>query len=163
MNGNDKLIFEMIKYFAGDPKRVQHFLKVYEFASLIGRGESLAAETQQILETASIVHDIGIKPAEEKYSSSSGKLQEQEGPEPARKMLEKLNYESKIIDRVCFLVGHHHTYTDIDAIDYQILVEADFLVNMYEDAVSKDAAQNAYVKIFRTKTGRYLCETLFLK
>lgn len=163
MNGNDKLIFEMIKYFAGDPKRVQHFLKVYEFASLIGRGESLDAETQQILETASIVHDIGIKPAEEKYSSSSGKLQEQEGPEPACKMLEKLNYESKIIDRVCFLVGHHHTYTDIDGIDYQILVEADFLVNMYEDNVSKDAVKNAYEKIFRTKTGRYLCKTLFLK
>lgn len=163
MNGNDKLIFEMIKYFTGDPKRVQHFLKVYEFSSLIGRCENLDAKTQQILETASIVHDIGIKPAEEKYSSSSGKLQEQEGPKPAREILEKLNYDSKIIDRVCFLVGHHHTYTGIDGIDYQILVEADFLVNMYEDNVSKDAVKNAYNKIFRTKTGRYLCETLFFK
>ena len=35
-----------------------------------------------------------------------------------------------MIRRVEYLVGHHHTYKDIDGLDYQILVEADFLVNI---------------------------------
>lgn len=161
-NNNDNLIFEMLEYFKGDPKRAQHFLKVYQFASLIGRNEKLDDKTQFILETASIVHDIGIKPAEEKYSSSSGKLQEQEGPKPANEMLKKLGYDDEIIRRVCFLVGHHHTYSDIDGADYQILVESDFLVNFYEDDTGKSAIQAAYDKIFKTETGKQLCKTMFL-
>ena len=71
-----KLIEKMMEYYAGDPKRVQHFLKVYEFAKLIGESESLDTETMHILRTAAIVHDIGIKISEEKYGSSNGKYQE---------------------------------------------------------------------------------------
>ena len=153
MNNNNELLLEMIKYYEGDPKRIQHFLKVYEFSKLIGELENLDKETQFILETSAIVHDIGIKAAEEKYQSSNGKLQEQEGPAIAKDMLSSLGYKAGIIDRVCFLVGHHHTYTNIDGMDYQILVEADFLVNIYEDNLSKEAALKALNNIFRTKAG----------
>ena len=79
------LIDEMFLYFSGDPKRIQHFIKVYEFARLIGMSERLSDEELEILETAAVVHDIGIKPAEEKYGRSAGKRQEQEGPEAAGK------------------------------------------------------------------------------
>ena len=64
-------------------------------------------------------------------------------------------------DRVAYLVGHHHTYTNIDGMDYQILVEADFLVNLYEDSVPKAAAQNALDKIFKTQTGKTICKEMF--
>lgn len=158
---NNILITEMMKYYTGDPKRIQHFIKVYQFAKMIGEIEGLPEEEQHILETAAIVHDIGIKPAEEKYGSCGGKLQEQEGPDVAEKMLQRLGYEPKVIDRVCYLVGHHHTYDQIDGSDYRILVEADFLVNLYEDSVSKDAVKNAYDKIFRTETGRRVCSLMF--
>lgn len=158
---NNILITEMMKYYTGDPKRIQHFIKVYQFAKMIGEMEGLPEEEQHILETAAIVHDIGIKPAEEKYGSCGGKLQEQEGPDVAEKMLQRLGYEPKVIDRVCYLVGHHHTYDQIDGSDYRILVEADFLVNLYEDSVSKDAVKNAYDKIFRTETGRRVCSLMF--
>lgn len=161
MNNNDELLLEMIKYYEGDPKRIQHFLKVYEFSKLIGELENLDKETQFILETSAIVHDIGIKAAEEKYQSSNGKLQEQEGPAIAKDMLSSLGYKAGIIDRVCFLVGHHHTYTNIDGMDYQILVEADFLVNIYEDSLSKEAALKALNNIFRTKAGINLIKTMF--
>ena len=70
----------MIRYYAGDPKRIQHFIKVYTFAKMIGEKEKLPAGEQFILETAAIVHDIGIKPAEEKFGQCGGKMQEQEGP-----------------------------------------------------------------------------------
>ena len=158
---NNILITEMMKYYTGDPKRIQHFIKVYQFAKMIGEMEGLPEEEQHILETAAIVHDIGIKPAEEKYGSCGGKFQEQEGPDVAEKMLQRLGYEPKVIDRVCYLVGHHHTYDQIDGSDYRILVEADFLVNLYEDGVSKDAVKNAYDKIFRTETGRRVCSLMF--
>ena len=128
---NNILITEMMKYYTGDPKRIQHFIKVYQFAKMIGELEKLPEEVQHILETAAIVHDIGIKPAEEKYGSCGGKLQEQEGPAAAEEMLQRLGYRPEVIDRVCYLVGHHHTYDHIDGSDYRILVEADFLFNIY--------------------------------
>ena len=68
MNKQDrKLIEKMMEYYAGDPKRVQHFLKVYEFAKMIGESEELEPEKLHILRTVAIVHDIGIKISEKKY------------------------------------------------------------------------------------------------
>ena len=163
MKDNNILITEMIRYYAGDPKRIQHFIKVYTFAKMIGEKEKLPAGEQFILETAAIVHDIGIKPAEEKFGQCGGKLQEQEGPAAAQKLLTDLDYPEKVIARVCYLVGHHHTYDSIDDMDYQLLVEADFLVNLYEDGVSGEAVKRAGEKIFRTKSGTDILETMFQK
>ena len=157
-----KLIEKMIQYYAGDPKRVQHFLKVYEFAKLIGESESLDAETMHILRTAAIVHDIGIKVSEEKYGSSNGKYQEKEGPAVAEPMLLSLGYDEAVIDRVLFLIAHHHTYNEIEGLDYQILVEADFLVNLFEDGSSRETAQKVQKNIFKTKTGNKYLSNLFL-
>lgn len=75
----DSLMYAMMDYDKGDAKRIQHFLKVHQLARLIGHREQLDAQTQLILEVAALVHDIGIKPAEEKFGSCDGKLQEQEG------------------------------------------------------------------------------------
>ena len=161
MDKIDALISDMVNYYSGDPKRIQHFIKVHAFAKLIGEAEKLDAQTLFTLEAAAVVHDIGIKPAEKKYGSSSGKLQEKEGPGPARLMLTANGFEENTIARVCFLVGHHHTYTGIDGKDYRILVEADFLVNLYEDSAGKDAINSAYEKIFKTETGKKVCKKMF--
>lgn len=155
------LIDEMIAYDKGDPRRIQHFMKVHDFARTIGQLEGLDEQTLYILESAAVVHDIGIHVCEEKYGSCEGKLQEKEGPALAKEMLERLGYEQKVINRICYLVGHHHTYTNIDGIDYQILIEADFLVNMYEDGVSQDAVRKAYQNIFQTENGRKICRNMF--
>lgn len=157
-----KLIEKMMEYYAGDPKRVQHFLKVYEFAKLIGESESLDTETMHILRTAAIVHDIGIKISEEKYGSSNGKYQEKEGPAVAEPMLLALGYDEAVIDRVLFLIAHHHTYNEIEGLDYQILVEADFLVNLFEDGSSREAAPKVQKNIFKTNTGMKYLSDLFL-
>lgn len=157
----EELIQEMIKFDNGDPKRIQHFIKVHSFARQIGMLEKIDAETLFILEAAAVVHDIGIKYCEEKYGMCNGKLQEQEGPALASKMLERLGYDKKSIERVSYLVGHHHTYNDIQGIDYQILVEADFLVNLFEDNMSKEAVRTTYDKIFRTETGKNICKEMF--
>lgn len=155
------LIDEMIAYDKGDPRRIQHFMKVHDFARTIGQLEGLNDDTLYILESAAVVHDIGIHVCEEKYGSCEGKLQEKEGPALAKELLERLGYEQEVINRICYLVGHHHTYTNITGIDYQILVEADFLVNMYEDGVSPDAVCKAYQNIFKTESGRKICWNMF--
>lgn len=75
--------------------------------------------------------------------------------------MKKLGADRETIDRVCYLVGHHHTYTEIDGLDYQILIEADFLVNLYEDGVDQKAVRAAYDRIFKTDTGRDVCRLMF--
>ena len=61
----EKLFLEMISYYSGDPKRIQHFTKVHSYAKLIGEREQLSPEELYILEAAAYTHDIGIKPAEQ--------------------------------------------------------------------------------------------------
>ncbi len=157
----DTLSRKMFAFNAGDAKRIQHLMKVHRFAQLIGRMEGLDEHTQTVLECAALVHDIGIRPAEAKYGSCTGKLQEQEGPAYARPMLEELGLDPADVDRICYLVGHHHTYTGIDGADYQILVEADFLVNLYEDGVGPEGIRHARDAIFRTKAGLALCNEIY--
>ena len=157
----DDLALHMITYYAANPARIQHFIKVHSFAALIARQEGMDAVTLEILEAAAYVHDIGIKPSEQTYGSSAGKYQEELGPAPARAMMLGCGFTPAQADRVAYLVGHHHTYTNINGMDYQILVEADFLVNLYEDSVPKAAAQNVLDKIFKTQTGKTICKEMF--
>lgn len=157
----DDLFMDMIAYYDGDPKRIQHFTKVHSYARLIGIGEKLDDASLFILEAAAYTHDIGIRVAEEKYGRCDGKLQEQEGPIIAQKMLSQLGFENYIVERICFLIGHHHTYDNIDGLDYQILVEADFLVNLYEDDAGNHAIDKAYKRIFKTETGKKIFRLMF--
>lgn len=90
MNKIDQLSLAMISYNNADPMRIQHTTKVHAYARLIGHGEGLDEETQFILESAALVHDIGIRASEKKYGHQNGKLQEQEGPAVARDLLERL-------------------------------------------------------------------------
>ena len=157
----DDLFMDMIAYYDGDPKRIQHFTKVHSYARLIGIGEELDDGSLFILEAAAYTHDIGLRVGEEKYGRCDGKLQEQEGPIIAQKMLSQLGFENYIVERICFLIGHHHTYDNIDGLDYQILVEADFLVNLYEDDAGNRAIDKAYKRIFKTETGKKIFRLMF--
>ena len=158
----NKLHMAMIELYHGDAKRIQHFCKVHSYAKLIAEMENVDAKTLFILETAALTHDIGIHLCEEKYGNCNGKLQEKEGPAVAEPMLLALGYDEAVIDRVLFLIAHHHTYNEIEGLDYQILVEADFLVNLFEDGSSREAAQKVQKNIFKTTTGTKYLSDLFL-
>jgi len=155
------LLKDTISYFAGDPKRIQHFIKVHAFAKLIGESENIDSSVLFTLEAAAVVHDVGIKPAEAKYGKCDGHLQEVEGPAVAEQLLKKRGAPEELIERVCFLVGHHHTYSAIDGIDFQILVEADLLVNYYEDATSVDDISAHYEHFFNGYRFAYLQRNVF--
>ena len=142
MNRIDRLYMEMIRYYQGDPKHIQHFVKVHSFSRLIGQGEGLDEDTMYILEAAALVHDIGIKVGMEKYGRSDGKTQEAEGPAAAREMLTHLGFKEQVIRRVEYLVGHHHTYKDIDGLD-------------------KEHIKKSAEKIFKTETGKKIVKEMF--
>lgn len=156
-----KVMKEMIAYYAGDPARIQHFLKVYEFSRMIGLAEGIDGDLQVTLELAALVHDIGIRPSEAIYGDCKGPHQEELGPAEVKRMLEPLGVELERIERIMYLVGHHHTYKNIEGMDYQILVEADFLVNLHEEGVKKEAVLAARRNIFRTETGAWILNTMF--
>lgn len=157
----NNLCKKMIGFYRGDPARIQHFLKVHSLARLIGQEEGMDEKSLYILEAAAYVHDIGIRPALEKYGRENGALQEQEGPAEAEKMMRELGFEEKVIQRVSYLTAHHHTYSNIEGLDYQILVEADFLVNYFENHTEQENIKKSVEKIFRTETGKRIAEEMF--
>ena len=162
MNKIEELALAMIDYKNGDPKRIQHTTKVHAYASMIGKCEGLDEDTLFILESAALVHDIGIRASEKKYGHQNGKLQEQEGPAVAREMLTRLGgFTDQQIERICWLVGHHHTYHVCEDLDYQILIESDFLVNLFEDEESPNAIRAVRKNIFRTESGTRMLETMY--
>lgn len=153
----------MIRFLEGDRRDTNHFLKVYAFAKTIGELENLDPKEQRILEIASIVHDIPCPLCRIKYGSVDGKKQEIEGPALARNFLEGLGFEEELVERVSWLVGHHHTYTDVESMDHQILLEADFLVNAHEQQLPVSAIENMERTVFKTKAGKRMLEQMYLQ
>jgi hypothetical protein len=153
---------KMIDYFGSDVRRINHSLKVLDFAQIIASDESIDKISNEIIIYTALLHDIGILEAEKKYGSSMGKYQEMEGPYIAREILSDLKIHDEIVDRVSYIVGNHHSYTKIDGIDFQIIVEADFLVNIFEDDLNNEAVINIKENIFKTETGKKLITTMYL-
>ncbi len=154
-------IAEMIATFGNDKKRIDHAVKVYGYASAISELESLDPETRKIIAITAILHDIGIKECERKFKTSAWKCQETEGPPVARGILEKLQINEDIIERVCFIIGHHHSFEYIDGIDFQVLVEADFLVNAPEKDLDKNTAMDFADKYFKTASGKKIIKKMY--
>ena len=157
----NQLHLAMIELYKGDAKRIQHFCKVHSYAKLIAETENVGKNCLFTIEAAALTHDIGIHICEEKYGNCNGKLQEKEGPAIAEKLLGELGFDRKVSERVQYLIAHHHTYGNINEMDYQILVEADFLVNIMEEGSSKEAAIKAYQNIFKTSCGKKICREMF--
>ena len=156
-----EIMKKMITFSNGNIHDIDHFLHVWSYAKMIGELEQIDPATQYILEVAAITHDIACPLCREKYGNTNGKYQEEEGIPLVTDFLSDTGMAKEQIERVAYLVGHHHTYADIDGIDYQILVEADFLVNMCEDELSEEALQNTYQNIFRTETGKKICREMY--
>ncbi|MEZ3507081.1 MAG: HD domain-containing protein [Lachnospiraceae bacterium] len=157
-----ELIKKMVVYSEGNLHDIAHFLKVYAYAKTIGECEHLDKDTQLVLEIAAVLHDIACPLCREKYGSTDGKYQEREGAVLAADFLEGTGFSEALVRRVSYLVGHHHTLTQIEGMDYQILIEADYLVNVDESHYDKDNIRNMYEKVFRTGTGKELLQNIYL-
>ena len=156
----------MKKYNGTDEKRINHALAVLGYTQEIIEGEKVIEPfTLEVAILTAIFHDIGIHEAELKYSSCAPIYQEKEGAIVSRKLLEELNVRRDILERVSYIVGHHHTLKAIDDIAFQIIWEADFLVNINEGWIKVEAKKiNEIIeKNFKTKTGLKLIKEKLLE
>ena len=151
-----QIMEKMIVSSDGNIHDIDHFIRVWTYAKTIGELEGLDSETQLILETAAITHDIACPLCREKYRNTNGKHQEVEGAPMVKTFLSDSGLDSEQIDRVAYLVGHHHTFSDIDGKDYQILVEADYIANASENGYCQENVRNFMTKIMKTESGKRL-------
>ena len=157
------LMRAMIKYDGGDVPRIQHFVKVHDFARMIGVTEGMESDQLFVLEAAAILHDVGIHAAEAKYGNSHGKHQEELGPAEAKKVLAEVGgFTEQQTERICWLIAHHHTYSLVTSGDHRILLEADFLVNSFEDQLSKEAIISFRENVFRSPSAINMLNSMWI-
>ena len=141
---------------------INHFLKVHAYAATIGACEGLLPEQQKTLELAAIVHDIACPLCREKYGNTNGKMQELEGGPLTRQFFAGSDLPEEMVERIVYLVAHHHTLRPIEGMDHQILIEADYLVNAEESHFSQDNIRHMGKTIFKTATGKAFLHALYL-
>ena len=110
-----------------------------------------------------MVHDIACPLCREKYGDTDGKHQELESPPLVETFFEGLPVGRSDVKRISWLVAHHHTYTNVDGLDHQILLEADFLVNADEGGLARAAIENMRESVFRTGAGVRLLDSIYLR
>ena len=153
---------KMIEFYRGNLRDIDHFLKVWAMAKTIGELEGLNSHTQEVLELTAVVHDIACPLCREKYGNTNGSNQELESPPLVEAFFEGLPVDPADLSRISFLVAHHHTDTGVDGLDYQILLEADFLVNAGESGYSRAVIEKFRQRVFRTKSGIRLLDSMYL-
>ena len=162
--GKDAYIAELHTHFGPDRRRINHALKVLRFAEMIMAGEKVADELRTIVTITALLHDVGIKAAEEKYKSAAGRYQEIEGPPLAAEIMRRQGESQAVIDRVAYIIGGHHTAAKNNGLDFQIIWEADLLVNIAEDGLADGSAKLRGIieRNFRTNTGKAIAYREYL-
>ena len=156
-------IEKMTDFYKGNIHDIYHFLKVWAFAKNIGEAEGLDPKTQETVEMAAVVHDIACPLCREKYGNTSGKHQEEESAPLVAEFFKDVPAGELDVERITWLVTHHHTYTNVEGMDYQILLEADFLVNADEGGLVCAAIENMRQSVFRTGAGVRLLDSIYLR
>jgi HD superfamily phosphodiesterase len=155
------IIIKMVEISKGNVHDIEHFLKVYTYAKAIGEKELSDDHSLTVLETASIIHDIACPLCRIKYGKTDGNLQELESPSLVKEFLNSFHCSHDFIERVCWLVAHHHTYSNVQLMEHRILLEADFLVNASESNYSIEQIKSAKQAFFRTNTGITLLNGIY--
>ena len=156
-----RILEKMIAHSQGDLHDIDHLIRVWTYARLIGQLERLDRETQLVLEIAAITHDIACPLCREKYGSTDGKLQEAEGMVLVRDFLADAGLTDLQLSRISFLVGRHHTYTGVSTREWQILLEADFIANAAENGYPKETIQHFLDTTAKTPSGKGLIRSVF--
>ncbi len=157
----EDIALKMIKFSEASAHDINHFLKVWSYAKIIGTKEKLSPHLLFIVEFCALVHDIACPMLRAKFGKASGKLQEEYGPDMIRELFSESDIDSNILEEVCKVVSIHHTYNSILNIEHQIMIEADYIANAEEMSLDKMVIENFRDKVFKTKTGIELLNSVF--
>ena len=122
----------MIDFFDRDNRRIEHALNVMLQAELILAQEDIACDYEIVTATA-LLHDVGIKPSEEKLGYNNGKTQEEFGPPVAEKLLKLIDFPPLKIEKIKEIIGNHHSPSRYDYPELEILKRADRIVNRSDE------------------------------
>ena len=156
-----EIILKMTRISGGNLHDINHFMKVWAFAKTIGEREIGDATSLAVLETAAVLHDIACPLCREKYGSTLPDKQESEGMPMTAEFLAEYALPADFVERVVWLVGHHHTLSGVETMEHRILLEADYLVNAHESSHSLTQIHSAEKTIFRTQTGLRLLRDMY--
>ena len=94
--------------------------------------------------------------AERKHGSAAGRYQEIEGPPIARRIMQDLALDDATLEHACRIIGSHHSARGIDTLEFRIIWDADWLVNLPDEFAGRGPQQLAAAidRIFRTAAGR---------
>ena len=108
---------KMIAFSEGNIHDIDHFIRVWTYARTIAELEEIDSDTQYILEVAAITHDIACPLCREKYGNTNGKYQEEDSVPLVKAFLSDTGMTKAQIERIAYLVGHHHTFNGVDGLD----------------------------------------------
>lgn len=123
----EELIVRVKDYFGDDAKRIAHTMRVLDFADDL---QAIEGGDRVIALAGAVLHDVGIPAAEIKYSSSAGKYQEELGPAIAKELMADTALSDEEVEHVCKIVANHHSARNIDTLEFRIVYDADWLVNI---------------------------------
>ena len=129
----------LVDHFGNDFRRITHALEVLKFAEEIMEGSEGC--DPEVLIACALLHDAGIKPSEAALGYNNGRTQEEYGPPVVRELLESIGFPAEKTDKVCEIVGNHHSPSRYDYIELMILKEADRIVNRLEEEQSSPGSR----------------------
>lgn len=157
-----KLVKALVSHFGDDDRRIQHALEVTRFAELMLDTES---GDEDVILAAALLHDAGIKPAEEIHGYNNGRLQEHYGPPVVRELLKQIGFDPAKTDEVCEIIGSHHTPAGVPGPNFPIIWDADMIVNIGDEmpGTSGEKLESIIENSFKTQTGKLLARKYLAK
>jgi len=160
----DRVAVEMKRYLGTNFKHIGHAAKVANFAEKIGKKEK--ANLAVVL-CAAYLYDIGVKNILEKDDAINPERMEQESPEVARQLLEKLGAKQELINEVLDIVGHHNRPAEDGSLNRKVLYDADMLTHMAacekKNNVDDEEFSAKLDRLFLTTAGNELAKQVLIE
>lgn len=125
-----RMVRLLVDHFENDFRRINHALEVMKHAeNIMEQGQECDYD---VLMACAVLHDVGIKRSEELHGYNNGKTQEEYGPPVAEALLNGIGFPAEKTEKVCRIIGNHHSPSRYDYPELRILKEADRIVNRME-------------------------------
>ena len=154
------IILAMKEHLEGDQKRMDHALKVLEFAEKILEKEE---GNPKVVIAAAILYDIGVHEVGKNPERAKESNQEKNNLPAVRGILERSGSKAEVIEEVCQIIESHHHPEKIDTLDSKIVYDAVLLAHLRDEYDIKDRARlkGLISRTFLMDTGKKIAEEIY--